>query len=111
MEEEGVDALLVTHLPDVAYLCGFTGSNAALAVTARRAVMYTDGRYTAQAKEQVNAARAVIAKKSALLEALALLVDGGASTVSFDGMQRPSLHCIPCANPCRRVSGRKPSSR
>ncbi len=85
MEEEGVDALLVTHLPDVAYLCGFTGSNAALAVTARRAVMYTDGRYIPQAKEQVKAARAVIAKKSALLEALALLVDGGASTVSFDG--------------------------
>lgn len=85
MEEEGVDALLVTHLPDVTYLCGFTGSNAALAVTARRAVMYTDGRYTAQAKEQVKAARAVIARKSALLEAVALLVGSGASTISFDG--------------------------
>ena len=85
MEEDGVVALLVTHLPDVVYLCGFTGSNAALAITAKRAVMYTDGRYVAQAKEQVKGARGVIAKKSALLEALALLTDSGASTVSFDG--------------------------
>ena len=30
--EAGVDALLVTHLPDVRWLCGFTGSNAALVV-------------------------------------------------------------------------------
>ncbi len=85
MHEGGVESLLVTHLPDVVYLCGFTGSNAALAITANRAVMYTDGRYTAQAKEQVKGARAVIAKKSAMLEALALLVDSGASIVSFDG--------------------------
>lgn len=85
MHEDGVDALLVTHLPDVVYLCGFTGSNAVIAITGNRAVMYTDGRYTAQAKEQVRGVRAVIAKKSALLEALALLVESGAATVSFDG--------------------------
>ena len=85
MQEDGVDTLLVTHLPDVVYLCGFTGSNAVLAITGNRAVMYTDGRYTAQAKEQVRGARAVIAKKSALLEALALLVESGVATISFDG--------------------------
>src|SRR5690348_18163850 len=44
----GVDALLVTHLPDVRYLCGFTGSNAALVLAGNRAVLFTDGRYTAQ---------------------------------------------------------------
>jgi Xaa-Pro aminopeptidase len=51
MREQGVESMLVTHLPDVRYLCGFTGSNAALAVTAKRAAMFTDGRYIAQAKE------------------------------------------------------------
>jgi hypothetical protein len=30
-----VDALLVTHLPDVRWLCGFTGSNAALVLVFR----------------------------------------------------------------------------
>ena len=43
----GVDGMLVTHLPDVRYLCGFTGSNAALVLAGGRAVLFTDGRYTA----------------------------------------------------------------
>ncbi|MGC2298646.1 MAG: aminopeptidase P family N-terminal domain-containing protein, partial [Acidobacteriaceae bacterium] len=34
MAEQEIEALVVTHLPDVRWLCGFTGSNAALAVTA-----------------------------------------------------------------------------
>ena len=53
----GVESLLVTHLPDVRWLSGFTGSNAALVLdsgrkggTAGRAVLFTDGRYTTQAK-------------------------------------------------------------
>lgn len=73
MAKEGVRALLVTHLPDVRWLCGFTGSNAALAVTEKKAVLFTDGRYTVQAKEETRGARVVIAKKSALQEACALL--------------------------------------
>lgn len=73
MAEQDLKAMLVTHLPDVRWLCGFTGSNAALAVTAKKAVMFTDGRYTAQAKQEVRGARVAIAKKSALKEACALL--------------------------------------
>jgi Xaa-Pro aminopeptidase len=78
-----VRALLVTHLPDVRWLCGFTGSNAALAVTATKAVLFTDGRYTAQARDETRGARVVIAKKSALREACALL-DTLAHSASFD---------------------------
>jgi Xaa-Pro aminopeptidase len=53
----GLPGLLVTHLPDVRYLCGFTGSNAALAITRRSARMFTDGRYTTQAAEEVQTPR------------------------------------------------------
>jgi len=73
MTEQGIEALLITHLTDVRYLCGFTGSNAALIVTAKKAALFTDGRYTAQARQETQAARVVIAKKSALREACALL--------------------------------------
>jgi Xaa-Pro aminopeptidase len=73
MRRRAIKALLVTHLPDVRWLCGFTGSNAALAVTAQKAVLFTDGRYTAQAKQETRGARVTIAKKSALQEACALL--------------------------------------
>ena len=56
MTRAGLPGLLVTHLPDLRYLCGFTGSSAALAVTRRAARLFTDGRYKAQAAEEVNAA-------------------------------------------------------
>lgn len=68
-----VDALLVTHLPNIRYLCGFAGSAGVLLVPAAAraagAVFYTDGRYTQQAAEEVRAARVVIARKGALAEA------------------------------------------
>jgi Xaa-Pro aminopeptidase len=47
-----VDAALVTRLVNVRYLTGFTGSNAALLLTERGAVLATDGRYTTQAGAQ-----------------------------------------------------------
>ncbi|MGB0124828.1 MAG: Xaa-Pro peptidase family protein [Silvibacterium sp.] len=87
MANDGVEALLVTHLPDVRWLCGFTGSNAALVVTEKKAVLFTDGRYTVQAKEETRGARVVIAKKSALKEACALLessMGAGAKRASYD---------------------------
>jgi Xaa-Pro aminopeptidase len=60
----GLPGLLVTHLPDVRYLCGFTGSSAALAVTRRGGRLFTDGRYTTQAAEEVRAAQVEIASGS-----------------------------------------------
>jgi Xaa-Pro aminopeptidase len=78
MARRGIKALLVTHLADVRWLCGFTGSNAALAVTAGKATLVTDGRYTAQAKEETRGARVAIAKRSALQSACALLEEQAA---------------------------------
>src|SRR5277367_2607263 len=65
----GVDGMLVTHLPDVRYLCGFTGSNASLVLTGGRAVLFTDGRYTGQAKVEAVGTRVVIAKKPVVVAA------------------------------------------
>jgi len=53
LEEEGVDALLVTSLTNVRYLTGFTGSAGVLVVTAADALLVTDGRYTEQAADQL----------------------------------------------------------
>ena len=65
----GMDLLLVTHLPNVRYLCGFTGSNAALIIGGGKAVLLTDGRYTSQAREEAENCRVIIAKGS-LMEAV-----------------------------------------
>jgi Xaa-Pro aminopeptidase len=54
------EALLVTHLPNVRYLCGFTGSAGALLITAGKRIFITDGRYREQARNEVQNARVVI---------------------------------------------------
>src|SRR5271169_2855277 len=87
MKQQRIEALLVTHLPDVRYLCGFTGSNAALGVTTTRAALFTDGRYTVQAKEQTQSARVVISEKSALRDACAWLAKSGVKHVCFNPEQ------------------------
>jgi Xaa-Pro aminopeptidase len=84
MKQRGIESLLVTHLPDVRYLCGFTGSNAFLAITANRASMFTDGRYTAQAGQETTGARVAIAAKSARDEACRWLASSGVKHCAFD---------------------------
>jgi len=69
LEENDLDSLLVTHLPNIRYLCGFTGSAAALLVADRGSILFTDDRYRAQAREEVKGARIVIARKSPLVAA------------------------------------------
>jgi Xaa-Pro dipeptidase len=48
-----VDALLVTNLPNVRYLTGFTGSSGAVLVAAQGSVFFTDGRYGEQSRSEV----------------------------------------------------------
>src|SRR5580698_7588842 len=57
---KGIDALVVTTLPNVRYLTGFTGSAAVLVVTADGVLLTTDGRYRTQSAEQVAAAGAEV---------------------------------------------------
>jgi Xaa-Pro aminopeptidase len=47
----GVDVLAVTHLPNVAYLSGFTGSAGVLVVGPASLVLVTDGRYRTTVEE------------------------------------------------------------
>ena len=64
-----IDRLLLTHLPNIRYLCGFTGSAAALLLGGAEPIFFSDGRYTAQAQAEVQGARVVIAPKSPLVSA------------------------------------------
>ncbi len=57
-----LDALLVTHLPNVHYLCGFTGSAGALLIREAGSIFFTDGRYTDQARTEVQGTRIVITR-------------------------------------------------
>ena len=60
------DGLLVSHLPNLRYLCGFTGSAGLLLVEEAGSVFFTDVRYDTQAHEEVKSAKVVIARKAVL---------------------------------------------
>jgi Xaa-Pro aminopeptidase len=70
------DALLISHLPNIRYLCGFTGSAGLLLVDEAGSVFLTDSRYDTQAHAEVKAAKVVIANKS-VLQALADFLASG----------------------------------
>ena len=53
LPELQVDALLITRLPNVRYLSGFTGSNGQLLITETEALFLTDPRYEEQARREV----------------------------------------------------------
>lgn len=74
-EAAGAGALLVTHLPDVRYLCGFTGSAAVLALYGREARLFTDGRYREQAEAEAKGTKIHIESRPALQTAVAWLSD------------------------------------
>ncbi len=81
----GLSGLLVTHLPDLRYLSGFTGSSAALAITRRAARLFTDGRYKDQAFEEVKGAQVEIVGNSPAIAAVQwLAAQPGVDFAGFD---------------------------
>jgi Xaa-Pro aminopeptidase len=60
------DALLISHLPNIRYLCGFTGSAGFLLLEEAGSVFFTDVRYDTQGREEVKGAKVIIARKAVL---------------------------------------------
>jgi Xaa-Pro aminopeptidase len=52
--ESGLDALIVTHPPNLRYLTGFDGSMAALLLTRAGGTLVVDGRYITSTRERVS---------------------------------------------------------
>ena len=85
LTKAGLSGLLVTHLPDLRYLSGFTGSSAALAITRRSARLFTDGRYKSQAAEEVQAAQLQIVSGAPAVAAVEwLAAQPNAAIAGFD---------------------------
>jgi Xaa-Pro aminopeptidase len=82
---EGLDALLVTSLPNIRYLTGFSGSAALLLANARDLLLVTDFRYQEQAEAEVDgAARVVVERTSAWERLFREAGDGGLGTIGYE---------------------------
>lgn len=82
-EELTLDAVLVTDLRNIRYLCGFSGSEGALLISSTAAWFLCDSRYTAQAAAEVQGAE--IRECVLRLETLhALTVENGLKRIGFE---------------------------
>ncbi len=70
-----LDALLVTHLPNIRYLSGFTGSAGVLVAAGKNSILFTDGRYRQQAKDEARNSKVAISNSSALQAAAQWIAD------------------------------------
>jgi len=78
------EALLVTRLPNVRYLTGFTGSNGVLLLFRDGAgILFTDPRYAVQSHRQTDC-RVVVAKGTLWKSILAALARARVTRVGFD---------------------------
>ena len=74
LEGEGLDGLLVTHLPNIRYLTGFSGSAALLLVRPDTTTLITDFRYAAQAPDEAGDAAVVEVDRKSVWERLGRLL-------------------------------------
>ncbi len=106
LDESRADAFLVAALPNVRYLTGFAGSNAALLLTPERSLLFTDPRYQTQAPQEsdceVKIANGALLKEVATwlkrLRVRSLAIEQ--NRVSFEaycqlGEQAPGLPLVP----------------
>jgi Xaa-Pro aminopeptidase len=84
MRGEGLDALLVTHLPDIRYLCGFSGSSGVVLLLQDRGYLLTDFRYREQSALEVSGLKVVIYEKGIEDAVAAALRRHKGSKLGFD---------------------------
>jgi Xaa-Pro aminopeptidase len=80
-----IDALLVSALPNIRYLSGFTGSNGLLLVTPDSETLFTDPRYTIQASEECSIPVKTVAKGPLELAAIETIRRKRLKRIGFEG--------------------------
>jgi Xaa-Pro aminopeptidase len=89
LQERGIDGFLVTNLPSVRYLSGFSGSNGLCLVGKESSSFLTDFRYEEQSHEEVRGLRIAIAKDSLFKELEKRKLLRGMRRVGIEGNYLP----------------------
>jgi Xaa-Pro aminopeptidase len=89
LDREGLDALLVTHLANIRYLTGFTGSAGLLLVARAECVLITDFRYAMQAPQEAESAARVEIDQTSVWQRLNKLL--GAAPPAVLGIESHAL--------------------
>ena len=82
---QGLDAVLLQHLPNIRYLTGFTGSAALLLVRPSEAILISDFRYAVQAEQEVGTAARVEIDSASVWDRLKkILNDATVETLGYE---------------------------
>lgn len=85
LRRRGGRHFLVTSLPNVRYLSGFTGSNGALFLTPAECVFITDGRYAEQARNETAGCRLHVVEQGSFAAGVAhVLADARPKRIAFE---------------------------
>jgi Xaa-Pro aminopeptidase len=79
-----VDAFLISALPNIRYLSGFTGSNALLLVAPGRPTLFTDPRYAIQAAQETSECAVKVARGPLVPAAAQLIARRGWKRIGFE---------------------------
>ena len=86
LERQGFDAVVISHLPNIRYLTGFSGSAGQLVVSGTDATLITDFRYEAQAPAEVGNVVRVAIDRTSVWELLGrVLAQQAPAVVAFEG--------------------------
>jgi len=103
LKRRELDCLLVTHPPNWYYLTGFTGDSGALLVTSEGTILVTDGRFTAQAKEESPGIRVELQKGALYASVGEWLKQRGIRRAGYD----PSQWTVAQRKALKKASGAK----
>src|SRR5690349_4633406 len=73
LPELKLNAVLISGLPNVRYLTGFTGSNGLVVLAAGTEILYTDPRYTIQASQETDCKVETVVNGSVYAAAMKLI--------------------------------------
>jgi Xaa-Pro aminopeptidase len=89
VEEEGLEAILITRPENQRYLSGFTGGEAALLITSQQALLLTDFRYFEQVAEEAPDFELVKVEDKESLGLKGMLKELGVRTLGFESTHVP----------------------
>ena len=79
------EAVVITNLNNVRYLCGYTGSNGVLLITKKEALFFTDFRYQEQSQKEINGCAEIVIVKNGEDKALFEKINSmGIKTLGFE---------------------------
>lgn len=85
LEAAELDAFLTSHLPNVCYLSGYTGSNGLVYISADRRIFLTDSRYEEQVKHEVSDFEVFIPESGSLTKKLLeVIADSVLEIIGFE---------------------------